>query len=403
MTGTAGGVGVERAGVRRHGRLAAVVRPVLRWWSGWPTWAGWAAALWSLCYGALGLYWTLGGPGFPFGRENDWEADHVLSILADATVRVGGPVVALLGLLSTVVAVVMTRGRGSGAIRTALLTFGWTLAAVLAVLIPDFRLLMLLTRVPFILLAPFFGMPGGHGVADFLPWTRVNLLVMVIGGALWAMAALAYQRRTSGACGNCGRDGRVASWTTPDSARRWGTWAVVVAALSPTFYAATRIAWAMGITWGISDRFYRENVDSGMFLGGLAIAAMAIGGAGLTLGLVQRWGEIFPRWIWFMKGRPVPPPMAIIPASVVSVFVMSAGIMEVRWAFIRGVDPDGWALTGPGWAWPLWGLALGLATYAYYLRRRTACQHCGLGPTPDRSAEPATQSKARGEEPASIS
>jgi hypothetical protein len=40
------------------------------WLRNWPAWIGYAAAAWSLAYGLLGLYWVLGGAGFPFG-END--------------------------------------------------------------------------------------------------------------------------------------------------------------------------------------------------------------------------------------------------------------------------------------------------------------------------------------------
>jgi len=49
----------------------------------WPGWIGYAAAAWSLIYGALGLYWALGGAGFPFGREKDPDA-ALLSVLGGA-------------------------------------------------------------------------------------------------------------------------------------------------------------------------------------------------------------------------------------------------------------------------------------------------------------------------------
>ncbi|MEJ9233415.1 hypothetical protein LAV79_29475 [Peribacillus butanolivorans] len=40
------------------------------WLSRWPQWTGYAAALWSLIYGLLGLYWLLGGNGFPYGKND---------------------------------------------------------------------------------------------------------------------------------------------------------------------------------------------------------------------------------------------------------------------------------------------------------------------------------------------
>jgi hypothetical protein len=55
-----------------------------------------------------------------------------------------------------------------------------------------------------------------------------------------------------------------------------------------------------------------------------------LAGAFLTLGLVQRWGEVFPRWVPFLSGKRVPPAMAIVPASLVTVMVTSAGLQVVR-------------------------------------------------------------------------
>jgi hypothetical protein len=350
--------------------------------SRWPVWVGYGAAAWSLVYGALGLFWTLGGPGFPFG-EGDFEADAVASILTGARASATAPVIAVLGLAGAIVAVAMTRGWGRGVVRWAMIAFGWAAAVVLVVLLVDFRLLMLVTRLPFMPVWAFTGVPGGYTVADLIPWTRLNLLVLVIGGVLWALATRSYQRRTRGACPACGRNSARPSsgWDTPEATLRWGRWAVYVAVFVPLLYAITRIAWGVGIPLGIPQQFYDENVDSGMFVAGFIIAAMAIGGCVLTLGLIQRWGEVYPRWIWFKAGKRVPPLLAIIPGSVIAMFVLSAGITEIRMAVVHGVGvgADQWAMTGPGWLWPIWGVALGAATYAYYLRRRTACVHCGLG------------------------
>lgn len=49
--------------------------------------------------------------------------------------------------------------------------------------------------------------------------------------------------------------------------------------------------------------------DSGTLTGALYISALSIGSVSaalMTLGLVQPWGEIFPRWLPFVGGRPVP-------------------------------------------------------------------------------------------------
>lgn len=69
------------------------------WWRRLPQWVGYAAGGWSLVYGALGLYWALGGAGFPFGSEND--PQHALSVLGDVQAETAAPVIAILGLVGT--------------------------------------------------------------------------------------------------------------------------------------------------------------------------------------------------------------------------------------------------------------------------------------------------------------
>jgi hypothetical protein len=67
----------------------------------------------------------------------------------------------------------------------------------------------------------------------------------------------------------------------------------------------------------------------------------------------------------------------VIPATLVAIAVAAASL-----AFLA--DPDFAArMTGADGAstpillWPLWSVALGSATYAYWLRRRGACPACG--------------------------
>ncbi len=162
-------------------------------------------------------------------------------------------------------------------------------------------------------------------------------------------------------------------------AARWGAWAVGVAVVVPVLYAVTRWAWALGIPLGITEAFLREGQAGGWWLAGAALAIIAAGGAILTLGLIQRWGEIFPRWIPGLAGKRVPPALAIIPASLVAVIVTSAGLMFVRGFLMDGLPAGGWATTGPALLWPIWGAALAAATLAYAYRRRGRCAHCGRG------------------------
>ncbi|MEV0211755.1 hypothetical protein [Micromonospora sp. ALFpr18c] len=187
---------------------------------------------------------------------------------------------------------------------------------------------------------------------------------------------LAWQRRTAGSCVGCGRDDTDQGWTTPAAATRWGRWAAGIAAAIPLAYASTRFAWAAGIPLGISREFLTEMQDTGLVWAGFGLGAFATVGAILTLGLVQSWGERFPRWMVGLAGRRVPVTLAVVPATLVAIAVTAASLGLLS-------NPTFWELTGgisltgaPMLLWPVWGVALGAATYAYHLRRRGACRRC---------------------------
>jgi hypothetical protein len=372
MKGSEGTKGIFAGGVR----LAS--RRQLTLWTGW---VGYAAATWSLVYGALGLYWTLGGAGFPFGTENDPEA-AAESILGSTRSDTAAPVIAGLGLVGAVVALAMARGRGSrgsGILRAELAVFAWSVAAALLLVIPDLRALIAVAYAPIFLVGAPFGWPPVDYFEVALPWPVINQFVCMAGGFLWAGTAVAYRRRSRGACATCGRTDVGSGWTTPAGAARWGRWATCVAVIVPLPYAAIRWAWALGIPLGITDEFLREGQETGLWWAGAALSMVDVAGALLTLGLVRRWGEVFPRWVPFLSGKRVPPAMAIVPASLVLVVVTSAGLQVVRGFLANGFPAEGWATTAPGLLWPVWGVALGAATLAYYYRRRGRCARCGRG------------------------
>jgi hypothetical protein len=358
---------------------------------------GYATVLWSLTYGALGIYWATGGSGYPFARVDD---DHATaSLLEGAPVGLVAPAMAVLGLAGAVVALVMTRrnrpspaagggraasgGRAAGGGRggsRVLVGFAVAMAALLALVIPDYTPLATLALAPAILVFAFTGVPGAQdGVGDILYWHRVNILIIFVGGLLWAATAVSYHRRLRDACTSCGRDDRpLRPWQTPEGALRWGRRAVLIAVVANLPYEFTRVAWYFGWELGITHEFHQMMADTpGMLEMGLSMAAMGIAGSILTHGLVHRWGEVYPRWIWFKAGRRVPPLLAIIPASTVAVVLIPAGLMNIR---LPGDNAgSSWGLAMPGTLWVVWGAALGAATYAYYLRRRTTCRRCGRG------------------------
>jgi hypothetical protein len=141
----------------------------------------------------------------------------------------------------------------------------------------------------------------------------------------------------------------------------------------------------------MTEERLRSGQESGTWIGGLFLATFVLVGAILMLGLVQRWGEVFPRWMIGLAGRRVPIALAVIPASLASVLLIVGGIgvwsnlvqmvANATAAGIEGNELIGEIIfvLGPTLLFPVWGLALALATLGYYYRRRGPCNVCGRG------------------------
>jgi hypothetical protein len=356
------------------GRVTITITPTaqLRHPAAWPSYA---TACWSLCYAILGLYWWSGGAGFPFAPIDDNHRSG--SILEGSNAAVVAPVIALLGLAGAAVAVYMALAQRATRGTRTVIGFGWAMAVVLALVLPDYSLLAFVAFAPLLVVFAFTGVPGPQdGIGDIMYWHRDNLLILFTAGLLWAWATVAYRRRIRGACVRCGRvEGHAAG---PDRADllRWGRRAVLVAVLAPVPYEITRVAWFLGVPLGIPHDFLTMMQDTpGMLEVGLGCALASIGGGILTHGLVSRWGEVYPRWVFGLAGRRVPPTLAVVPATVIAVVLVPAGFMNLR----SPVTADIWAVTAPGILWTVWGAALGAATLAYHLRRRPPCRRCGRG------------------------
>ncbi|MEU6720440.1 hypothetical protein ABZ897_54075 [Nonomuraea sp. NPDC046802] len=83
-----------------------------------------------------------------------------------------------------------------------------------------------------------------------------------------------------------------------------------------------------------------------------------------AVGLIAGWGEVFPRWVPWLRGRRVPPPAAVVPAA------LGAGVLTYMWTLVafyvvRGQDVDGRTLAAD---FPLnvhdWKGLLAIAAYA---------------------------------------
>lgn len=355
--------------------------PVRRAIRAWPAWTPYAAAAWSAGYGLLGLLWALGADGYPFG-PGDLPDAREESLLGATTAAGTSPWIAGLGFVGALLALMLARSPARGAVRIALAGWGWASAVLLVVLVPDQRILTTVAYTPLALVGIPFGWPP-MSYAEFaekmFPWPNLNHYVCVVGGLLWAASALAFQRRTARACRHCGRDagggpGHSHSWTSRASAARWGRRFAYAAFLMPFVYAVVRWAWALGVPLTISQEFLDELHESGLVWAGAYLATFAAAGGVLTLGLTQRWGVIWPRWVLGLAGKPVPRAFPLVFATTVALSLASAGSVILRltdWTDVAEWVGNPLVVLAP------WSLLLGAATLAYHLRTRRACRVCG--------------------------
>jgi hypothetical protein len=352
------------------------------WVRNWPRWTPYAAVVWSLVYAALGLYWAVSGRGFPYAPG------FVNSVMGPIAGRLGPVVAWVIVIAAGIPAVALGTAilRGVRRLRPLVITAGALLAAVLLLLMADLNLLVTLAYIPFVVFRLLTGGDIKFYVNELTQsqWIIAHQLFCLIGGFLWLAATVSYARKSTDACLYCGRQDSPEGWTSPENAAHWGRIAVYVAMIAPVIYAVTRYAWALGIPLGMTEEYLRQGQASGIWISGLFLASFGLVGAVLMLGLVQRWGEVFPRWIIGLAGCRVPIALALVPASIASVLFMVTGIgiwggfaPMTNAAAVSGQSY--WISVGPTLLFPLWGAALAVATLGYYYRRRGPCSVCGRG------------------------
>ncbi|WP_245208837.1 hypothetical protein [Gottfriedia endophytica] len=267
------------------------------------------------------------------------------------------------------------KSESRGFAHKVLLFYAWSIAAILCFAIADARALIVVAYAPICLIMAIFGWPVHY--FDTITWPVINQFICIAGGLLWAATALSFQRQSREECCYCGRKSAVDRWIDSESALRWGRRITYVAIFAPAYYEVTRIAWLLGIPLGITDELMYSLQDTGAVWAGAGLALVSIAGACLTHGLIKPWGENFPRWIPLLSGKRVPPSLAVVPATFVSIMSTVTGIQVVRQAFSNEIFTN-WGATTPLLLYPVWGIALGIATIFYYYRRQGRCKHCGL-------------------------
>jgi hypothetical protein len=348
--------------------------------------------VWSLVYAALGVYWAVNGRGFPYAPET--VSNGMGPLLGRFGPGVVWTVVMMAGIPAAALAVAMLRGVRGRALRPLFITAGVLLAGLLLLLMTGLDLLVLFGYLPYTIRSLVTGDKISQVfLKAWTQWAMIHQLLCLIGGSLWLGATVSYARLSGDACLYCGRRDSPEAWNSPDSARRWGQVAVYLAMVAPVFYAITRYAWALGFPLGMSEEHLRTGQESGTWISGLFLATFGLVGVALMLGLVQRWGEVFPRWMIGLAGRRIPIALAVVPALLASVLLIAGGIGiwsalgQMAATLAAGGSEDMELIVdisfqiGPTLLFPVWGVALAVGALGYYYRRRGPCSVCSRGAT----------------------
>ncbi|WP_460495946.1 hypothetical protein [Glycomyces tarimensis] len=312
-------------------------RPVL-------VWAPNAILVWAALYGALRVYWASGNaPEFaPMPQDlllfPGWGAVGLCAAAAAAA----------LGLRLT---------RGS----KAALAAAWAVVAAM------------LAASPMLFLDVIGSVLGGLGI-EINAASAGSRAGMAAGALLLAVSAVAYRRRTRGACSRCGR---LDHYVRPEKAP---TWAFIAA------YAAVA-----GCLVRLAAQFALAGPDGMPYDSGVSLLLFEIGfllaGTLLPLALVHRWGRIWPRWVLGLAGRKVPRWLVLGPGLFLSAgMTVYFGFQQVD-LFARlftgtEIDLEG-APFGQAFLWvaipayTVWGLGMGAAAIARLRQTRPPCRTCG--------------------------
>jgi hypothetical protein len=217
----------------------------------------------------------------------------------------------------------------------------------------------------------------------------------ITGGVCWAWAALAYQRDTGARCRRCGRAASRVDTTAPESSvrrqvvppsplqRRITVTAAVIPAIG---FTIPHWLWALGVPFGALDA---EEMRESSALALLMLGVFPLLGAGLTIGLISSWGQVFARWIPIAGGRHVPRWLATVPPAVLGLMLAQYGAMMTRctsatllhitdacYGYGRDYFAANWAFTATYPIFWSWGATLFAAAIGYFLTTRPFCTVC---------------------------
>ncbi|MEU4703092.1 hypothetical protein [Nonomuraea dietziae] len=345
------------------------------WAQSWPRWAPSAAAVWGALYATVQLTWAVTGttvpwtPGTPYAPV----AQLLLALLA---------VVAAAACLAT--ARPLTRA-GATAVTT-----------VLAVAVPVFVAGMISLPLQFVTLVSGSGVESATGLA--------HVLLDTAGAGLLVLTAAGHRRRLRGRCVRCGQAHRgvgTGPLLHPDASIASRRTRVAVYALMCGIvpWAGVKTVWtlggdALGVTAEEWDRANAAAPASARALASVGIditVLAALLAIFLLLGLMYRWGMVFPRWTLFLSDRRVPRLLPLVPAWLTAASLSVYGIGLTVYApltavgVLPAIEPSGgftragltWMIAFGGLAFAGLGLALVVAARSYASRTHPVCAVAG--------------------------
>ncbi|MEV7547911.1 hypothetical protein [Streptomyces sp. NPDC089915] len=336
-------------------------------------WSPKAAALWGVSYAAVEVTWAAAGTTVPWTEHASY-APAVLLLLAALALLAGGACLAGARTLPA---------HGRVVVSTVLITA-----------LPVFVVGMNGLPIHFVTIATLSGVESATGLAQ--------VLLNTAGAALLLLAGLSYRRRLHGDCPRCGRphagpaDGPLDHPTASRAPRRTRV-AVYLLMCGLLPWAGAKTVWTLGgDALGVSGDDWRRAMSAGASGPSKAAAAAgidvtvlaAMAGVFLLLGLLFRWGQVFPRWTPFLSGRRVPRLLPLVPAWLTGLPLAMYGLFLTITAPLMAagvlpeLQPPPPFTTGAGITWfvefgglAFGGLGIGLlvAARSHAARTRPVC------------------------------
>lgn len=157
---------------------------------------------------------------------------------------------------------------------------------------------------------------------------------------------------------------------------RWVRIAAHVAALTPLPSALWRISLVFGFSGGFTEQGLIDlNIAGWGWIYLVTLSVLTELAALLTLGLVQPWGEVAPRWVPLLGGRSIPKTPVIFAASMGAILLMVLWTPLLFWWNTAHPEMTTTGNNVVGILYlPLviWGPLLAVVTVSYSLRRRAA-------------------------------